>query len=904
MRLNQKSAKHHQCHPELVEGYYINNSFMVRQAHHDRLLIQPQQLISPTPSIAAIAVFYKHSCGKVYFSSTELLNKTFRMKYFLSPKCILIVFLSLIFFSSESQTHQQLSASEIKHRMQKLGTVGSVLYVAAHPDDENTRLISWLTNHQHYRTAYISLTRGDGGQNLIGNEQAEYLGLIRTHELIEARRIDGGEQYFSRAYDFGYSKTPDETFNFWNKEAVLADLVWVIRNFKPDIIINRFPTTGEGGHGHHTASAILAEEAFAAAADSKRFPEQLQYVQPWQAKRLLWNTYRFGSRNTTSEEQFKVDVGGFNPLLGKSYGEIAAESRSKHSSQAFGTARNRATQLEYLKTILGEAPQESLLDGINASWKRFSEGEKIDAAIQKLQSDFQFENPAASVPALIEIYELIEKSNADNTWKQVKLSETKNLIAACSGLWLEVLASTSSAALGDSVEVNVLAVNRSDVAVKLNALQLNGMKISAEKNLEQSILFSENYALKTDEKNQSISQPYWLQNARSNGMFDVKNQLLIGNAQNAPALSVAYELNISGKHFSFEIPVQFKVVDPAKGEIYQPFVLTPSLTATIENEVYVFADATAKDVNIKLKAFRNNAQGTLKLQLPAGWKCVPASIDFHLVEKGNEQLVKFSVLPDAALPQGKHDLKAIIVMDGKETSYSHVQIKYEHIPQQTLFPAASAKLVKLDLKRNKKLIGYITGAGDKVPDGLRHIGYEVREVSEAEFLNGKLQQYDAIISGVRAYNTDERLKNWQVALLKYVEQGGVLLIQYNTSQKLVTENIGPYPFKLSRERVTEEDAEVKILLPKHPALQQPNKITAKDFEGWVQERGLYFPAEADARYAKPFSMNDTGENPSDSSTLIADHGKGRFIYTGLSFFRQLPAGVPGAYRLLVNLLEK
>jgi LmbE family N-acetylglucosaminyl deacetylase len=813
------------------------------------------------------------------------------------------VTLILLIFQLQAQTMQQPNAAAIKHQLKKLGVVGSVLYIAAHPDDENTRLISFLTNEQLYRTGYLSLTRGDGGQNLIGNEQAEQLGVIRTQELLAARRIDGGEQYFTRANDFGYSKTAEETFKIWNKDSLLHDVVWVIRNFKPDVIICRFPTTGEGGHGHHTASAILAEEAFKAAADPKMFPQQLQHTEVWQAKRLLWNTFNFGNRNTTDETQFKIDVGGFDVLLGKSYGEIAAESRSQHSSQAFGTARNRASQLEYFKTILGDAPKNNLLDGVDISWLRFSKGNYFQNAIQQLIKNFDFENPSNSVYNLMALYDELKTNNdIDAVWKKVKLKEIEKLITACSGLWAEALSKQQITTNGDSVEINLLAVNRSDVTIQLNKILVNGEAFVFNKEMNKGALLNENKKIVIAEK-QHNSQPYWLKKEHGIGLFEVNDLLEIGNAENTPPLNATFNFSIAGKEIEITLPVQYKIVDPAKGEIYQPFYVAPAVTATIQNEVFVFSGTESKTVQVKLKTFQQNAKGTVSLAVPKGWKATPASINFSLVEAGNEQMVQFTVSAESNTNTSVSTLKAVVTIEGKNSSYSYVDIKYDHIPQQILFPEASAQLVKIDLKRNKKLIGYLAGAGDKIPDALKQIGYIVKEITEDEILNNRLQPYEAIITGVRAYNTETKLKNWQPFLMKYVEQGGTLVVQYNTSQKLVTENLGPYPFKLSRDRVTEEDAAVTLLNAQHRALTFPNKITTKDFDGWIQERGLYFPSDVDAKYTKLFSMNDTGEKPLDNSTIYAEYGKGKFIYTGLSFFRELPAGVPGAYRLLVNFLE-
>lgn len=813
---------------------------------------------------------------------------------------VLVVF-SLITFA---QPLPQPNSAVIKHRLKKLGVVGSVLYIAAHPDDENTRLISFLTNGQLYRTGYLSLTRGDGGQNLIGNEQAEQLGVIRTQELLAARSIDGGEQYFTRANDFGYSKTPEETFKIWNKDSLLHDVVWVIRKFRPDVIICRFPTTGEGGHGHHTASAMLAEEAFTAAANPKMFPQQLQYTEVWQAKRLLWNTFNFGNRNTTSEDQFKVDVGGFDVLLGKSYGEIAAESRSKHSSQAFGTARNRASQVEYFKTILGDAPKNNLLDGVDVSWLRFSKGNYFQNAIQQLIKNFDFENPSNSVYHLVTLYDELKINNdIDEVWKQVKLKEIEQLIAACTGLWVEALSKQQIVTAGDSVEVNLLAINRSDVTVQLNDITINNEKISFNKLLEKGILINENKKVMVAEMQQN-SHPHWLKKPHGIGLFQVNDVLEIGNPENTPPLSAIFNIAINGKSVKIEVPVQYKTVDPAKGEIYQPFYIAPAVTATIQNEVMIFTGSESKVIQVKLKTFKANTKGSISLQLPKGYKSSPQNINFQLAEEGNEQMVEFNITAEANAPIGNTTVKAIINLNEINSSFGFVNIQYDHIPQQLLFPEATAQLVKIDLKRNKKLIGYLAGAGDKIPDALKQIGYTVKEISEDEILNNRLQQYEAIITGIRAYNTETRLKNWQPFLMKYVEQGGTLVVQYNTTYKLLTENLGPYPFKLSRDRVTEEDAVVTILKPQHNTLNFPNKITANDFDGWIQERGLYFPTDADPKYTKLFSMNDAGEKPLDSSTLYAEYGKGKFIYTSLSFFRELPAGVPGAFKLIVNFLEQ
>src|SRR6188474_118195 len=367
-----------------------------------------------------------------------------------------ILFFTIVCFSSFSQT---ITSADIYLGLRKLNVLGSVLYVAAHPDDENTRLITYFSKDKLYRTGYLSLTRGDGGQNLIGNEQGIELGLIRTQELLSARRMDGGEQFFTRAYDFGFSKNPGETFTKWDREKILSDVVWVIRKFQPDIIITRFPTTGEGGHGHHTASAILANEAFAAAADPTRFVEQLKYVQPWQVKRILWNTFNFGNTNTQREDQYKLDVGGYNPLLGKSYGEIAAESRSQHKSQGFGVPAGRGEALEYFTATKGDQPKSELLEGIDISWKKIAGGDALEKMINDLAASFDFLHPENSVKALVLLYKALNAMPV-GYWRNKKLDETKQLIEQCSGLWMDVFTSEQFAIQTDSIRLNFQFNNR------------------------------------------------------------------------------------------------------------------------------------------------------------------------------------------------------------------------------------------------------------------------------------------------------------------------------------------------------------------------------------------------------------------------------------------------------------
>lgn len=794
------------------------------------------------------------------------------------------------------------NAGAIEQDFRKLNVLGSVLYVAAHPDDENTRLLAYLAQERHYRTGYLSLTRGDGGQNLIGTEQGELLGAIRTQELLAARRVDGAEQFFSRANDFGFSKGPGETLKIWDQEKVLSDVVWVIRNFRPDIMICRFPTTGEGGHGHHTASAILAQQAFTAAADPTKFPEQLKYVQPWQAKRLLWNTFNFSNVNTTDAGELKMDVGGYNPFLGKSYGEIAAESRSNHKTQGFGSARQRGQAFEYFKTILGIAPQTDVMDGINTTWKRVPGGNEIEANLLVISKNFEPAYPQHSVAALTKVLGTIEKI-PDAYWRNQKATQIKNLIAECAGLWFESYSGSAIYADGDMVDINTQIIVRTDAPVKLNGVSYKSdpEKADGSENLSQDIPKSVNLSFKATE----LTQPYWLKYPHGIGQYSTGYLDSTGNTaqktlpQNIPPM-VHIVFTIAGKPVAYDVPVQFKYVDPARGEMYQPLIIAPAVTAHIVNKNFIFNSSQPQSVQVKLTAFVKTT-GSITLKPVAGWSISPLEIPFSK-NKGDEWMVTFTAYPGNTDTKS-NVLEAVVNINGEKSALDFQQINYDHIPVITLFPPAKAKLLNIDLKVAGKRIGYISGAGDLIPEALKQVGYDVHQLTEQEILNDDLTKYDAIITGVRAYNVNPRLVFEQPKLLQYVKNGGNLMIQYNNNAGILVNPIGPYPFRPVNERVTDENAPVTFSEPNDAVLNYPNKITTKDFDGWIQERGLYYVKDIDPAYHTPLTMNDPGEAPNKGSLIITDFGKGRFIYTSLSFFRQLPAGVPGAYRLFGNLLS-
>lgn len=810
------------------------------------------------------------------------------MKYRLS-------FLGLLVFTPffiSAQSTVQLNAAEIRQGIASLDVAGSVLYIAAHPDDENTRLLAYLSKEKKVRTGYLSLTRGDGGQNLIGSEQAELLGLIRTQELLAARRTDGAEQFFSRANDFGFSKTSAESFKIWGKEKILSDVVWVIRKFQPDVIITRFPEDARAGHGHHQASAILAREAFSAAADPKRFPEQLKYVKVWQAKRIVWNTFNFGDTNTTSDDQLKMDVGVFNPLLGKSYGEIAALSRSNHKSQGFGSSLQRGSAIEFFSPVGGETAKKDLFEGVNLNLSRNKGAEKAQQLLDAITAKYDAANPSKSIPGLLQLKAAVK----DLPFKHQQLDD---LILACAGLWLETTAPEPSYALNDSIKVMISAIARvsKDFPLKITLQELHSKQVSdlvPDRMISQTRMISTNAI--------GITQPYWLEKKHPIGNYVIDSLSDLGLPEAPAPQAGVFRISFGDQFIDVTRPVVYKHTDPVKGELYQPLVVAPPVTATLTEKSFVFNNNTPKKISVQLRSFKAHLKGVLNPVVPQGWQISPEKVEFDLRDKGDEQNLEFTVTPAGNVSGG--ELSMPVTVEGKTYNKGLKVISYDHIPVQTLFPFAEARVEKVDLKFSGMNVGYIAGAGDLIPESLMQIGYKVTRLTEGQVINGDLSAFDAIITGVRLYNINEHIAAMQPKLMNYVKNGGTLLVQYNVNAPLKLTAMGPYPFRLTRDRVTEEDAKVELLAPKHPALNFPNKITDQDFENWIQERGLYFAADIDAHYTAILGMHDTGEESSNGSLLVADYGKGKYVYTSLDFFRELPAGVPGAYRLFVNLISK
>ena len=822
----------------------------------------------------------------------------------------LILSLLVLSINGFAQQPAKPNSVELYNQIQKLNFLGSVLYIAAHPDDENTRLIAYLSNDVKARTGYLSLTRGDGGQNLIGPELREQLGVIRTQELIEARKIDGGEQFFSRANDFGFSKNPDETLQIWDKDQVLSDVIWVIRKFQPDVIINRFDHRSPGTtHGHHTSSAMLSFDAFEKANDSKVFSNQLQYVTSWQPKRLFFNTswWFYGSKEkfeaADKSNLCKLQIGTYYQSLGKSNQEIAALSRSRHQSQGFGSTGTRGEDIEYLEFLKGDSAKDktNIFDGIDTTWNRVKNGKAIGDILANVEKNFDFKNPSASIPDLVKVYSLIENLE-DKHWKSIKLEEIKKIIAGCAGLYFEAVSDVQEITPNSTLKVKVEIINRSTIKMKLigigavPAYVANSETIS---DLKDNIPFTKNMELQISDK-LDYTNPYWLNESGTTGMYLVNNQENIGLPDVIRQVKVGAWLNINGVEIPFERNVVYKYNDDVKGEVYQPLDIVPAVTSAFAEKVYIFNNDRDKTITVKIKAGKDNCNGNVKLDLPFAWKVSPAEIPFAIDKKGQEVLAVFSVSPSKEASE--ISIKSIVTIDGQLFDKNKIDINYPHIYKQMVLKTADAKAIHLKIKTKNEKIAYIMGAGDEVPKSLTQMGYEVDILKPEEISTEKLENYDVAMTGIRAYNVVNALAFKQNILLDFVKNGKTMIVQYNTTDDLVTKDMSPFPLKISRDRVTEENAEVRFLNPKHPVLNYPNKITADDFKNWKQEQGLYYPNEWDASFTPILSANDKGETPKNGALLIAKYGKGNYVYTGLSFFRELPEGVSGAFRLLANII--
>lgn len=808
-----------------------------------------------------------------------------------------LLILLITFSTIRAQQSRPVSSGTIYHEIAQLSNLTSVLYVAAHPDDENTRLLAWLVNDRHIRTGYLSLTRGDGGQNLLGSEQGAALGLIRTHELIEARKLDGAEQYFTRAVDFGFSKTFDETFKHWPRDVLAGDAVQVYRRFRPDVVICRFPPDTNAGHGQHAASAIIGEMAFRASGDKSKYPNQLKYYDAWQPKRLIFNAFRFGSRNTTSENQFKLPVGQYIPSLGMGAGELAGQSRSIHKSQGAGTPSVAGVQTEYFKLVAGDTFTTSIFDGIDITWGRVGRAD-IGADLQKIQQQFSFVKPDASLPALMAVRKKI-LTVKDEFWRGQKLKEIDNVILHCAGIMAEVTTRQPQAVRGEMLPFTLRVVARTGTPVVLTSVSWAGTDSALNLKLGADTLYSIDRTLRIPEKT-PITQPYWLEKvAAEPGMYYMPTDTVAGLPETPPSLMAQVQLTVAGETFTVQVPLSYKKLDPVKGDVVEQLRIVPDATLEFTNGLYVAGTDGGVAADLRIHAFKD--MPSLYLSVSSD---VAAGALFQLqgfaLRAGTDTVIRVSVAGSKELAAKDYHLIPMLTVP---SSAAHHVIQYSHLPVLQYFSSPMVQVLQPSWKCAAKRIGYVEGAGDNVAAILREAGIEVDILKEADMNPASLKKYDAILTGIRAVNAEKAMARWMPILLQYAEEGGTLVMQYNTMQDMATTRLGPYPFSLSSKRVTEEDAPITMLMPDHRLLTYPNKISDADFEGWVQERGLYFPVNWDSKYAAIFAMNDAGEQPLAGSTLYAPTGKGHYVYTSLSFWRQLPAGNKGAIRLLLNMLS-
>ena len=794
-----------------------------------------------------------------------------------------------------------LPAGDILHELQSFRVTGSVLYVAAHPDDENNRLLPFLARGRNLRTAYLSLTRGDGGQDLIGPQLGAELGVIRTQELLAARRIDGATQYFTRARDFGFSKDSAGTLLLWDRQQVLADIVRVIRTFRPDVVITRFSLIPGGTHGHHTASAILALEAFKLAGDPTAFPEQLATLSPWQPKRILWNSFnRANFGPDTTPGVIRLEAGGFDPLQGESFGEIGARGRSMHKSQGEGRLGLRGSAIETFQLLAGEPASTDLMDGVDTTWARFLGGADIGKLSGEVIAHFNSLDPSASVPALLEIRSKLAALPADPLVAE-KRTQLDRILQGCLGLFVETTMPTAQVVPGESLKLKHTVIVRTAVPVRWLGVrgptgELGGPPLALAPNVSSSLESTPVLSSHTP-----LTHPYWLQEESSEGMFRVEDQSLIGRPENPPVFPLLQVFEVGGQQLVIpDGPVQV-ISDPVRGELRRPLEVIAPVEVNWGQSLELFAPGTSKTVTVELTAARGDVAGQLSLDSPADWQVSPTVLDFHLGAVGERAKFSFTVTAPAKL--GSAVITAKTTVAERHYHRSKSEIRYDHIPVQLLQWSAQLKAVSLELATRGHAVGYLAGAGDAVPESLMRMGYAVTALSAADLTPEKLARFDAVVLGVRAFNTHDDLAPRLPALFAYAEQGGTVIVQYNTVNGLRSPKLAPFDLKLSDDRVTIASAPVTLLAPSHPALAGPNQIGEADFSGWAQERARYVPRTWGEAFVPLLASGDPGEKPLNGTLLVARSGKGYFVYTSLSFFRELPAGVPGAYRLFANLLS-
>ncbi len=801
---------------------------------------------------------------------------------------------------------------EILPELKSFRTLGTVLHIAAHPDDENTLLITYLARGRNYRTGYLSLTRGDGGQNELGPEFGPLLGLVRTQELLAASKLDGARQFFTRALDFGFSKSVDATLATWDRHEVVGDIVRVIRTFRPDVLITRWPAQPSPGmHGHHTASSVLALEAFKLAGDPKAFPEQFaEGLTPWQPVRIVQNI---------TNGAVKMAASGTDPVTGESFQNLAARSRSQHKTQGmgnnFGPPRGGGDWQEAFNVLGGQPATTDIMDGIDTTWARVPGGDEVARLADALVTGFKPNDPAASVPAILAVRAQVAALGSDPVVEE-KSQQLDRILQLCLGLTVTTTVPTPEIVPTEQLKIQLNAMVRSTVPVHLVEVRLPPLGVEVMSRgpfslgtkrtgtlLTPGLPVSRDLLLTMPAKT-PISQPYWLQEETTAGMFRVAETKLIGQPENPPPFMATYEFEVGGQ----TLIIHDEPLGPgAAGQAARRLAVIAPVSLRFGSVMALFTPGSKKTIEIEITAARAGESGALHLAAPEGWTIAPASQPFQLVQAGGKTKVAFTVTAPVKAASGT--ILAVAEMaDGTRYSNQLDEISYPHIPVQVLQPPARLKVAAFDFAIHGKNVGYLPGAGDDTASSLQQLGYAVTTLTGADLTAEKLHGLDAVVLGVRAFNERADLAAGLPSLFAYVEQGGTVIAQYNRPNGLKAPQLGPFPLSIQggapQLRVTDRNSAVNLLVPGHPALNSPNKITAADFTGWVQERGAYFPSSWDqANYTALLGMSDPGEKQPDSSLLVARDGKGWFVYTSLAFFRQLPAAVPGACRLFANLVS-
>lgn len=809
-------------------------------------------------------------------------------------KLLLFLTITLPFFS-----FSQEKSSEIYVKLEKLHSLKKVLYIAAHPDDENTRALSWFSLHHKAETAYLSLTRGDGGQNLIGNELSEKLGVLRTQELLAARSHDGAQQFFTRAVDFGYSKSFQESFDIWSKDEILSDVVLIIRKFKPDVIITRFPPDKRAGHGHHTASALLAIEAFKKAADPNYQPHQVKSFGVWQSKSLYWNTsiwWKKGlAESAKNNSNYLIkDIGTYNSLLGQSYNEIGTIARSQHKCQGFGAIIERGSRTEYFKHLKGIKLKDSFFENNTQTWTSIL-SKNLEEKFNLLLSNFDFINTENNVNALINIRKELDLLPT-SSFKREKIKQCDAIIFNCLGLFMEATSPDYSFLSGEEIEINLSLINRSSKTIELTRLNSNSESPTVlNKTLPFNKILTEVIHVKPITP---ITRPYWLIHPFK-GLFNVTNKLNLGLAENRP-LTQSITLKINDVHITTDIPLTYKWREPSYGERVRNLVSTPKFSANFTQSIIISKANQEQVIKVKIHSFVDSLNDKIKITVPKGWSVSPSEVTLNINKKHTEEWMEFKLKASEQSERGE----LILTDQSNQPLFNFTEIKYNHIPAQVIFSESKLTTVKLDAKIKPGKIAYITAVDDKMPNAIEQLGFSVDVFTVSDLSSINLTNYQSVVLGIRVYNIHPELNNFDNKLKNYVANGGNLIMQYNTaSRSLASKKLGVVPFELSRNRVTNENANVKFLAPKHTIMNYPNKITPRDFDNWIQERGLYFANNWSKEFTPLLSWHDKDEEAQNGALIVAPYGKGQFIYTGISFFRELPKGVEGAYRLFANILS-